>query len=77
MIMELSEIKSKIEDTVKTLPPDKLKIALDLLEDLKRTDEEETQLLLDDIGFMEEYRQAKEDIRTGQTIKWEDIKRDV
>jgi len=44
---------------------------------LKRTDEEETQLLLDDIGFMEEYRQAKEDIRTGQTIKWEDIKRDV
>jgi PHD/YefM family antitoxin component YafN of YafNO toxin-antitoxin module len=77
MIMELSEIKSKIEDTIKTLPPDKLKIVLDLLEDLKRTDEEETQLLLDDIGFMEEYRQAKEDIRTGQTIKWEDIKRDV
>jgi PHD/YefM family antitoxin component YafN of YafNO toxin-antitoxin module len=65
--MEISEIKTKIDSTVKTLPPHKLKIALDLLEDLKRTDEEETQLLLDDIGFMEEYRQAKEDIRTGQT----------
>ena len=75
--MELSEIKTKIENTVKTLPAHKLKIALDLLEDLKRTDEEETQLLLDDIGFMEEYRKAKEDIRTGQTIKWEEIKRDV
>lgn len=75
--MEISEIKTKIENTVKTLPPQKLKIALDLLEDLKRTDEEETQILLDDIGFMEEYRQAKEDIRTGQTIKWEDIKQDV
>ena len=75
--MELSEIRSRIEHTVKTLPAHKLKIALDFLEDLKRTDEEETQLLLDDIGFMEEYRQAKEDIRTGQTIKWEDIKRDV
>ena len=74
--MEISEIKAKIENTVKTLPPHNLKIALDFLEDLKRTDEEETQLLLDDIGFMEEYRQAKEDIRTGQTIKWEDIKRD-
>ena len=75
--MEISEIKTKIENTVETLPPQKLKIALDFLEDLKRTDEEETQILLDDIGFMEEYRQAKEDIRTGQTIKWEDIKRDV
>ena len=75
--MELSEIKTKIEHTVKALPAHKLKIALDLLEDLKRTDEEETQFLLDDIEFMEEYRQAKEDIRTGQTIKWEDIKRDV
>ena len=75
--MELSEIKIKIENTIKTLPSHKLKIALDFLEDLKRTDEEETQILLDDIGFMEEYRQAKEDIRTGQTIKWEDIKRDV
>lgn len=75
--MELSEIKTKIEHTVKTLPAHKLKIALDLLEDLKRTDEEETQFLLDDIEFMEEYRQAKEDIRTGQTIKLEDIKRDV
>jgi hypothetical protein len=75
--MELSEIKSRIENTVNTLPAHKLKIALDLLEDLKRTDEEETQLLLDDTGFMEEYQQAKEDIRTGRTIKWEDIKRDV
>ena len=75
--MGLSEIKTKVENTVKTLPPDKLKIALDFLEDLKRTDLEETQFLLDDIEFMEEYRQAKEDIRTGQTIKWEDIKRDV
>jgi hypothetical protein len=75
--MELSEIKARIADTVRALPARKLKIALDLLEDLKRTDEEETQLLLNDTGFMEEYRKAKEDIRTGRTIKWEDIKRDV
>ena len=46
--MELSEIKTKIENTVKTLPAHKLKIALDLLEDSKRTEEEETQLLLED-----------------------------
>jgi PHD/YefM family antitoxin component YafN of YafNO toxin-antitoxin module len=75
--MELSEIRAKIENTIKTLPPQKLKIALDFLEDLQRTDEEETSLLLNNPGFMEDYRQAKEDIRTGKTISWEDIKRDV
>lgn len=52
-------------------------IALDFLEDLKRTDEEETYLLLNDAAFMDDYRAAKEDIRTRQTISREDIKRDV
>jgi hypothetical protein len=75
--MELSEIKNKIEVAIKGLPPQKLKIALEFLEDLQRSDEDETRILLNDPGFMEEYRAAKEDIRTGQTIRWEDIKRDV
>ena len=75
--MDLSEIKNKIEGAIKALPPQKLKIALDFLEDLQRSDEEETRILLNDPGFMEDYRAAKEDIRTGQTIKWEDIRRDV
>ncbi len=47
------------------------------MEDLQRSDEEETRILLNDPGFMEDYRAAKEDIRTEQTINWEDIKRDV
>ncbi len=75
--MELSEIKNKIEGAIKELPPQKLKIALDFLEDLKISDEDETLMLLSDDSFMEDYRKAKEDIRTGQTISWEDIKRDV
>jgi hypothetical protein len=75
--MEHIEIKHKIENAIKGLPPQKLKIALDFLEDLQRSDEEETRILLNDPGFMEDYRSAKEDIRTGQTINWEDIKRDV
>ena len=75
--MELSEIKHKIQDTIKELPPQKLKIALDFLEDLQSSEEDETLMLLNDAGFMEEYREAKEDIRTGQTISWEDIKRNV
>ena len=75
--MELSEIKIKIEGAIKALPPQKLKIALDFLEDLKVSDEDETLALLNDDSFMEDYREAKEDIRTGNTISWKDIKRDV
>ena len=75
--MELTEIKNKIEGAIKALPPQKLKIALDFLEDLKVSDEDETLALLNDDSFMEDYREAKEDIRTGNTISWKDIKRDV
>ncbi len=75
--MELTEIKNKIHNTVNELPPQKLKVALDFLQDLQRTDEEETQALLSEPGFIEDYRQAKEDIRTGNTKRWKDIKRDV
>jgi len=75
--MEASTMKKKIKNTIEGLSPEKLKIVLDFLEDLQRSDEEETQALLNEVGFIEEYRQAKEDIRTGNTISWEDIKRDV
>ena len=75
--MELTEIKNKIEGAIKALPPQKLKIALDFLEDLKVSDEDETLALLNDDSFMEDYRKAKEDIKTGNTISWKDIKRDV
>ncbi|CAB1084409.1 hypothetical protein D1AOALGA4SA_11933 [Olavius algarvensis Delta 1 endosymbiont] len=75
--MELTEIKNKIHNTVNDLPPQKLIVALDFLQDLQRTDEEETQALLSQPDFIEDYRQAKEDIRTGNTISWKDIKRNV
>ncbi len=75
--MELTEIKNKIEGAIKALPPQKLKIALNFLEDLKVSDEDETLALLNDDSFMEDYRKAKEDIKTGNTISWKDIKRDV
>ena len=59
------------------LPLQKLKIALDFLEDLKQSNEEATQILLSDADFIEEYRQAKNDIQSGNTISWKDIRRDV
>ncbi len=75
--MELVEIRNRIQDTIKRLPPQKLGIALDFLEDLKQSDEEETQILLNDARFMEEYRQARDDIKSGNTISWKNIRRDV
>ena len=75
--MESTEIINRIQDTVKTLPPQKLEIALDFLEDLKISDEEETDVLLNEPGFLEEYRQAKDDIQAGNTVNWKNIRRDV
>jgi len=77
LIMESTDIISRIQDAVKMLPPKKLKIALDFLEDLKQSNEEATQILLNDADFMEEYQDAKSDIQTGNTISWKDIRRDV
>jgi len=75
--MESTEIISKIQNAVKMLPPQKLEIALDFLEDLKISDEAETEALLNEPGFLEEYRQAKADIQSGNTVSWKDIRRDV
>jgi len=75
--MESTEIINRIQDAVKMLPPQKLEIALDFLEDLKISDEAETEALLNEPGFLEEYRHAKDDIRSGNTISWKDIRRDV
>ncbi len=75
--METSTLKNKIRSTIETLPPHKLKIAYEFLEDLQRSNEEETQALLNELGFLEDYHQAKEDISTGNTVSWESIKRNV
>lgn len=75
--MEIHVLKSKIHDTVEMLPENKLMAALNFLEDLQISDEDETRELLGEPGFIEEYRRAKEDIRTDKTVSWKDIKRDV
>ncbi len=75
--MKPMEIKDRIHDTIQHLPPQKLQIALDFLEDLRQSDEKATEELIYMSGFMEEYRQAKEDIRTGRTVSWKNIKRNV
>jgi len=75
--METIEIKNKIQTAIERLSQEQLQMALDLLEDLQRSEDDETSSLLNEPGFIEDYRQAQTDIRTGQTIPWEDIKRDI
>lgn len=73
--MNTLEIKNKIRDAIERLPTEKLKTALDFFEDLEKSEEDETQALLNEPGFIEDYRQAKKDIKEGKTVNWKTIKR--
>lgn len=75
--MNTLEIKNKIRDAIERLPTEKLKTALDFFEDLEKSEEDETQALLNGPGFIEDYRQAKKDIKEGKTVSWKNIKRNV
>jgi PHD/YefM family antitoxin component YafN of YafNO toxin-antitoxin module len=50
------------------MPPEKLDAVLAFLDDLTRSSEDETAMLMSDPGFMKDYQDAKEDIRTGKTV---------
>lgn len=73
--MNTLEIKNKIRDAIERLPTEKLKTALDFFEDLEKSEEDETQALLNEPGFIEDYRQAKKDIKEGKTVSWKNVKR--
>jgi hypothetical protein len=75
--MEIYVMKRKINTAIEGLSPRKLKIVFDFITDLQWNDKDETQTLLKEPGFIEAYRQAKNDQHSGNIIKWEDIKRDV
>ncbi|MCI5210479.1 MAG: hypothetical protein D3910_17200 [Candidatus Electrothrix sp. ATG2] len=69
--------KNRILDTINTMPLEKLDAVLAFLEDLQRSSEDETAMLLSDLGFVRDYREAKEDIRTGNTVSLKTIRRDL
>ena len=74
--MEVSEIRNKIRERIEQLPAEKLVVVLNLLEDLQQSEEDLTQALLNDPEFMEDYREAKEDIRTRQTVSLQTMEHD-
>ena len=59
------------------MPLEKLDAVLAFLEDLQRSSEDETAMLMSDPGFVRDYREAKEDIRTGNTVSLKAVRRDV
>jgi PHD/YefM family antitoxin component YafN of YafNO toxin-antitoxin module len=75
--MATAEIRNRIYSVIKAMPLEKLDAALAFLEDLQRSSEEETALLLGDASFMRDYREAKEDIRSRRTVNLKAIRRDV
>ncbi len=75
--MATLETRNRIYSVIEVMPLEKLDAALAFLEDLQRSSEEETAILLGDTSFMRDYREAKEDIRRGKTVNLKAIRRDV
>jgi len=71
------EIRNRIQDTINHMPPEKLDAVLSFLKDLQRSSEDETAMLMSDPNFIKDYQKAKEDIRTGKTVSFKAIRRDV
>lgn len=71
------ETRTRIHSTIDTMPPEKLDAVLSFLDDLQRSSEDETARLMSDPGFMRDYREAKEDIRTGKAVSFKAIRRNV
>lgn len=71
------ETKGRIYSAIDAMPPEQLDAVLSFLEDLRRSSEDETAMLMSDPGFMKDYLEAKEDIRTGKTVSFKAIRRNV
>jgi hypothetical protein len=71
------ETRDRIHSAINQMPPEKLNAILSFLEDLQRSSEDETAMLMSDPGFVKDYQDAKEDIRTGKTVSFKAIRRDV
>jgi hypothetical protein len=71
------ETRNRIHSTINEMPAEKLDAVLSFLEDLQRSNDDETAMLMSDPGFMKDFRKAKEDMRSGKTVKFKAIRRDV
>jgi hypothetical protein len=75
--MGTMETRNRIQTAINEMSPEKLDAVLSFLEDLQRSCEDETAMLMSDPGFMKDFQEAKEDIRAGKTVSFKAIRRDV
>ncbi len=71
------ETLNRIHNVIDHMPPEKLDTILSFLKDLQLSSENETAMLMSEPGFMQDYQEAKDDIRTGKTVSFKAIRRDV
>ena len=71
------KIKNQIYSTIDNMPQEKLNAIIAFLEDLQLSNEDETAMLMSEPGFIKDYQDAKKDIRSGKTVSFKAIRRDV
>ena len=71
-------IRKKVKEAIKTLSEERYRVVLDFINYLSEQEEwEATGELLSDKKLLMDYKAAKEEIKKGNTIKWNTIKRNV
>ena len=71
-------VKEKAKEAIETLSDKKARVALDFIDYLREREEwEATAELLSDKKLLMDYKAAKEEIKKGNKVKWETIKRNV
>lgn len=76
--MTTAELRQSAKDTLDSLPPAQLKMAVEFLRFLdERMSEDATEELLQIPGLLEDLKEAERDIAEGKTIEWREARRDV
>ena len=71
-------IRKKVKGAIKTLSGEISRVTLDFISYLSELDElEATGELLSDKKLLMDYKTAKEEIKKGNTVKWNAIKRNI
>lgn len=71
-------IRKKVKEAIKTLSEERARVALDFINYLGEREEwEATRELLSDKKLLMDYKAAKEEIKKGNTVKWNAIKKNV
>ena len=71
-------IRKKVKEAIKTLSEERARVALDFINYLGEREEwEATGELLSDKKLLMDYKAAKEQIKKGNTVKWNAIKKNI